>query len=176
MVNRGTPVGAVTAGPLRATLHVSPGAEEHGMIEAKGYSGTVSFDGEFVTISRGRGLGRLVVGKGEKRIPVRHVTAVQLKPAGGLVNGFIQFSLGGGNELRSKFGRQTGDAGGDENSVIFTRKQQPAFDALRAAAEAAMASAPTRDPMDQLRKLAELRDAGVVTEAEFEAKKTELLS
>jgi hypothetical protein len=30
--------------------------------------------------------------------------------------------------------------------------------------------------MDQLRKLAELRDAGVVTEAEFEAKKTELLS
>ena len=148
------------------------------MIEAKGYSGTVSFDGEFVTIGRGRGLGRLVVGKGEKRIPIRHVTAVQLKPAGPLVNGFIQFSLGGGNERRSTFGRQTMDAGGDENSVVFTRKQQPAFDVLRAAVEAAMAlaSAPTVDPMDQLRKLAELRDAGVVTGAEFEAKKTELLS
>ena len=123
-------------------------------------------------------MGRLVVGKGEKRIPVRHVTAVQLKPAGGLVNGFIQFSLGGGNERRSTFGWQTMDAVGDENSVVFTRKQQPAFDVLRAAMEAAMAlaSAPTVDPMDQLRKLAELRDAGVVTEAEFEAKKTELLS
>ena len=31
------------------------------------------------------------------------------------------------------------------------------------------------DPLDQIRKLAELRDAGVLTEAEFEAKKAELL-
>nr|WP_284501114.1 SHOCT domain-containing protein [Bowdeniella massiliensis] len=29
--------------------------------------------------------------------------------------------------------------------------------------------------MDQLRKLGELRDAGVLTEAEFEAKKADLL-
>ena len=31
------------------------------------------------------------------------------------------------------------------------------------------------DPLEQIRKLAELRDAGLLTEAEFEAKKTELL-
>ena len=31
------------------------------------------------------------------------------------------------------------------------------------------------DPLEQLRKLAELRDAGLVTDAEFEAEKTELL-
>jgi hypothetical protein len=31
------------------------------------------------------------------------------------------------------------------------------------------------DPLEQIRKLAELRDAGVLTEAEFEAKKAELL-
>jgi len=30
--------------------------------------------------------------------------------------------------------------------------------------------------MEQLKKLGELRDAGVLNEAEFEAKKTELLS
>lgn len=40
-----------------------------------------------------------------------------------------------------------------------------------------VASAPTAtDPMERLRKLAELRDAGVVTPAEFEAKKAELLA
>lgn len=32
------------------------------------------------------------------------------------------------------------------------------------------------DPIEQLRRLAELRDAGVVTPAEFEAKKAEMLS
>lgn len=37
-------------------------------------------------------------------------------------------------------------------------------------------AAPTQaDPMDQLRKLAELRDAGIVSPAEFEAKKSQLL-
>lgn len=35
--------------------------------------------------------------------------------------------------------------------------------------------APPTDVMDQLRKLGELRDAGVLTEAEFEAKKADLL-
>jgi hypothetical protein len=32
------------------------------------------------------------------------------------------------------------------------------------------------DPMDQLRKLAQLRDEGIISAAEFETKKSELLS
>jgi uncharacterized protein DUF4429 len=106
-------------------------------IVAQGQGGTVMFDGHFVTITR-KGLGRLVVGKGEKRIPLRSITAVQLKPAGPLVNGFIQFSMSGGEERRSQFGRQTFDAAGDENSGVFYRKQQPAFEQLRAAIEQAI--------------------------------------
>lgn len=35
---------------------------------------------------------------------------------------------------------------------------------------------PARDPLDQIRQLGELRDAGVITSEEFETKKTELLS
>lgn len=34
---------------------------------------------------------------------------------------------------------------------------------------------PTVEPLEQLKQLAELRDAGIVTTEEFEAKKTELL-
>jgi len=37
-------------------------------------------------------------------------------------------------------------------------------------------AAPPDGPMEQFKKLGELRDAGVLNEAEFEAKKTELLS
>ena len=35
---------------------------------------------------------------------------------------------------------------------------------------------PNSDPLDQLRRLGELRSAGVLTEAEFEAKKAEILA
>ena len=40
---------------------------------------------------------------------------------------------------------------------------------------AAMAEAPSADVLEQLRRLGELRSAGVLTDAEFEAKKAELL-
>lgn len=50
----------------------------------------------------------------------------------------------------------------------------------QAAAEAMAGAGPRQDPRtsitDELRKLADLRDAGVVTEAEFSAKKAELLA
>ena len=64
--------------------------------------------------------------------------SVQFKPAGPVVNGFIQFSLGGGNERRSAFGQQSAEAGKDENSVVFRKKQQPGFEELRAAVETAI--------------------------------------
>jgi Short C-terminal domain len=34
---------------------------------------------------------------------------------------------------------------------------------------------PAENPAEQIKQLAELRDAGVLTQAEFDAKKTELL-
>ncbi|WP_405606441.1 hypothetical protein [Streptomyces sp. NBC_00076] len=40
------------------------------MIEAKGQGGQVSFDGEYVTITRKGPLARTGVGKGEKRIHI----------------------------------------------------------------------------------------------------------
>ena len=35
---------------------------------------------------------------------------------------------------------------------------------------------PPADPIDQLQKLGQLRDAGILTEEEFQAKKSEILS
>lgn len=154
------------------------------MITAKGHNGTVEFDGDFVTINRTGALARLTVGKGAKRIPLGSISAVQLKPAGALVNGFISFSMAGGTERRSTFGSQTTDAVNDENSVIITKKQMPEFEALRAEVEQAIAersrpvaAAPAAglDPMEQLAKLAELHRAGVVSDEEFAAKKAQLL-
>lgn len=153
-------------------------------MEVKGQTGTVVWDGDFITIKRTGFLARASVGKGEKRIPLASITAVQWKPAGAMVNGYIQFSLGGGNESRARFGSQTIDAGKDENSVVFTKKQMPEFAGLRAALEEAIAHrgrppepfAPAApDHLAQLKQLAELRDTGALSEEEFAAKKAEIL-
>jgi hypothetical protein len=153
---------------------------------AEGHGGvTVTFDGNFLSINRKGFLARATVGKGEKRIPLGSITAVQLKPAGAMVNGFIQFTVAGGNEAKSKFGSQTMDAVKDENSVVFTKKQQAAFEALRDDIEQAITArhtpqapqaAAAPDLMDQLGKLAALRDSGVLTDDEFAAQKARLLA
>ena len=38
------------------------------------------------------------------------------------------------------------------------------------------AAAPTASPLEQIKQLAELRDAGVISDEEFEAKKAELMA
>lgn len=170
---------APTESPARSPSNGRP-------LEVKGHTGTVVWDGDFVTIKRTGFLARASMGKGEKRIPISSITAVQWKPAGAMVNGFIQFTVGGGNEARSKFGSQTTDAVKDENSVVFVKKQMPEFEALRSTIERAMAersrpartapTAPAPDHLTQLKQLGELRDAGVLSDAEFEAKKAEILA
>lgn len=143
-----------------------------------GRNGQITFDGFYLTLHRKGFLGRASIGKGEKRIPLSSITAVQWKPAGPVMNGFIQFTVPGGNEVRSQAGRQTRDAGHDENSVLFTRQQMPGFERLRAAVEQAIGAA--AHPVQQqaapdLGKLAELHAAGVLTDAEFTAAKARAL-
>lgn len=151
---------------------------------ARGQTGTVTFDGAFVTIAR-TGMARLTIGKGDKRIPAGSIAAVQWKPAGALVNGYIQFTIPGGNEQRSRAGSATFNAAQDENSVVFTKKQAPVFEQLRQAVEAAIAQryapqqayAPSAAPSvaDELAKLGQLVQQGLLSRDEYEAQKARLL-
>ncbi|MFF2502181.1 DUF4429 domain-containing protein [Streptomyces sp. NPDC058067] len=102
-------------------------------MHAKGHNGQVTFDGQFATITRTGLIARATVGKGDKRLHISQLASVQWKPADLMAFGFIQFGMPGGNERRSAFGRQSIDANRDENSVTFTKAQQPAFEQLRAA-------------------------------------------
>jgi hypothetical protein len=52
------------------------------MLPVRGRNGTVTFDGATVVIARSGFVARATIGKGEKRIPLRHITAVQFKPRG----------------------------------------------------------------------------------------------
>ena len=146
-------------------------------MEAKGYNGQVRIDGDWLIIER-KGLGRLGHSKGDKRIALGQITAVKMRPAGRLANGFIYFSTPGRDELRGGLSA----ARTDDNAVIFTRNHQSEFDAIREQVEnyvaersAAPVSAARPDPAEQIRKFAQLRDEGILSEDEFQAKKSEIL-
>ncbi|MDB4872831.1 MAG: hypothetical protein JWL97_3835, partial [Gemmatimonadales bacterium] len=135
-------------------------------MEAKGHNGQIQFDGQFVTITRRGFLARTSVGKGDTRIHISQIAAVEWKPAGPLVNGFIRFAVAGSVAPMSSSGNRTQARVRDENSVIFTRQQRGAFEQIRAAIEQAVArsqaeapsqsiSAATMPPPRQDRKVAQ---------------------
>lgn len=149
-------------------------------IHAKGVNGQISFDGATVVITREGFLARSTHGRSEKSLPVKSIGAVQIKPASALVNGHIQFSVSGESSKKSIGFGKSQDAAKDENAVIFTKKQAPAFEALRDAVRAAQAGggvpAPAApDVASQIQQLGQLRDQGLLTDEEFDAKKAELL-
>lgn len=148
-------------------------------LQTKGVNGQIKIDGDWLTIERKGFFGRVGHSKGDRRIPLASITAVQVRPAGGLANGFIRFTVPGSPELRG--GLQ--NASQDENAVIFNKKQAAQFEQVRTAVEGYIAShhkgsarADEPDIPAQIAKLGELRDQGLITADEFGAKKTELLA
>src|SRR5271163_5180846 len=65
-----------------------------------------------------------------------------MEAPGALVNGYIEFSVSGGNESRSRFGAVSMDATKNENAVMVTKAQAAQFLALRDAIEEAIAGGP----------------------------------
>ena len=147
-------------------------------LHAQGNNGRITLDGDWLTIER-EGFGRAGHSKGDRRIPLASITAVELRQARVFTNGFIRFSVPGSPEFRG--GLQS--AMRDENAVTFRRGQTKGFNIIRAAVEQSITSqhagaeggAHEPDIPEQIKKLDELRDQKLITEEEFEAKKAELL-
>ena len=110
-----------------------------------------------------------------KEILIRKMTSIEYKDAGSVLNGHILFLYRGGRDVKtSVFGENSVTS--NENAVIFDRDNQAAFDTLRrmlddkmnqynSSQQAVMQTGPSY--LDELKKLAELRDAGIITSDEF---------
>ena len=151
-------------------------------LSAKGRQGTIDFDGQFVTIRREGLIARSQFGKNEKKIPLRSIQAVQWKPYKMTGWGFIQLTLAGGVERRSRLGSASTEAHKDENSVTFNKHQQEAMRTLYDALQAALGdlqsgdrSVPAPAGADELAHLASLHADGKLTDAEFTAAKARAL-
>jgi Domain of unknown function (DUF4429)/Short C-terminal domain len=147
-------------------------------VSAKGFDGTVSFDGRAVTISRSGFNARVQHhGGGSTVIPIERVSAVEFKPLG-VQRGRITIVTAGAVQRKGGI-RSHAD---DPMSVEFLRRGDD-FKAVRDAInEALMAPSntqrPAGEPMLELRlsELGRLRADGVLTEDEFVAAKAQLLA
>jgi hypothetical protein len=142
--------------------------------EYKGLNGTLVLTNRAVIIKRGargffNGGGML---RGDKTIPYTSIVAVQLKLGRMLSGGFIQLTLLGGSEAKGGIIQ----AATDENSISFNRKFNDLFLEAKEIIEQHMHKGVGQiSEADDLEKYARLRDKGIVTEAEFQAKKKQIL-
>ena len=106
-----------------------------------GHNGQIEVLEDRIVISRKGVFGFLL--KGDKTIPFASITAVQFKTASAFFNGYIQFTVHGGNESRGGIA----SAGTDENSVMFRAgRQAEEFARLKAIVEAKICPKRTRAP------------------------------
>jgi hypothetical protein len=140
-------------------------------------NGTVEVSRDRIKIIRKGVMAFLSQGlKGDKEILLSQVSSVQLKRAGLLTNGYIQFAFAGGREAK----RGIFEATQDENTVMFKASQQAAFLAIRSEIERLQRSGTRpaeaeRVNLGDIEKLGVLRDKGLITQAEFDAKKRQIL-
>lgn len=152
---------------------------------AVGSTGEVSFTGTSVLIRRKGLLGAMRqisgIGRGNKDVPLSAVTGVRIEPGSLMNKPFFQLIHSGDVQVQGG----ANDVGNDDNSVFFSKKSMPDFERLAQLILAALSETksppltwalPVEDLTDTLKKLASLRDSGVLTEEEFSAKKAEILS
>lgn len=142
--------------------------------EHKGYNGTIILTNTGVIIKRGI-KGFLLGGgmlRGDKTIPYTSIVAVQLKKAG-MTAGYLQLTLKGGSEAKAGLMQSASD----ENSINFYRSHNDAFAKAKQQIEERISqqSGTTANSLDDLEKLSNLKGKGVITQAEFDAKKKQLL-
>lgn len=99
-----------------------------------------------------------------KEVSINQISAVEFKKAG-LTGGHIRFSFPGAQ------------ADSMEDMIMFTRDQESAFEKLKEAVEKKIKEGSTapKPGLDELEKLAALKDKGIITEEEFQAKKKQIL-
>lgn len=158
------------------------GREKHmgAVYEMKGVGELLVVYEDKLTITPKGVLGFMSKGlKGTKTIPFGSITGIQLKEAGAVISGYIQFTIPGGNE--SKGG--VFSAASDENTFMFAEKKnnelaikiKEYIESAVLKLRAPQATVSTTSLSDELQKLAKLREQGILSDEEFQSAKKRLI-
>ena len=116
--------------------------------------------------------------KGTKEIPFRSIIAVQFKEAGDFFNGYVQFTIPGGNESRGGIFAATKD----ENTVMFAAKNNTLARNIKNYIDTAVQeltvqriNPSTTSLSNEILKLAKLKEQGILSDQEFQNAKKKLI-
>jgi len=144
------------------------GLRWHGMSHEAGRNAHVSLFSDRIEREKPRGLFSVSsAAQDHEVIPIRSVTSVNIKKDG-LTLSKVTVKSGGG-EIPFRFRHEDAQSFRSAIMPLVIAAGQPPSQAVPAP------TAAEPDAADQIRKLAELRDAGIVSEEEFQTKKAELL-
>jgi hypothetical protein len=114
---------------------------------------------------------------GTRTILISSIAAVQFRKAGLITSGYIRFTLPGAIESRRLIAAQN-----DENTFVFVLGQNDLATKIKDYIETRMESVRTAPPTapvgglsEELQKLAEMRERGILSEEEFASAKKRLL-
>jgi hypothetical protein len=131
-----------------------------------------------VTITPKGVLGFLNKGlKGTKEIPFHSITAIQFKEAGLMFNGYIQFTIQGGNESTKGIYKATSD----ENTIMFAKKDNTLVIKIKEHIDSEIRKLKVPQVnqsislSDELQKIADLKAQGILSDDEFLAAKKRLI-
>lgn len=148
-------------------------------MHVKGTDGQVSFDGEWLTITRKGFMGVITKGgRGELKLHLNQITGIDLKKPGAMAGRFTVIAPGGVQRSGMFAARSHRD---DPLTVLFQHWRLDEFTALRDAVLAAIAAQRQQttpavtDLAEQLRQLTALHATGALSDEEFAAAKTRLL-
>jgi hypothetical protein len=114
---------------------------------------------------------------GGKTIPFSSLTAIEFKEAGGLIPGYLQFSLVGGRESVGGFLT----AAEDENSFMFLKGNNEQAIKIKDYIEDKLQSLRNPSPSkssnsaDEIAKLFDLKEKGIITDEDFQKGKNKIL-
>lgn len=153
-------------------------ASESPIMTLVGVGGQLELFKNKIIIERKGALAKMGHGfTGNKEIMLHNITGIQLKPGGNMLNGYIQFTVPGGNESK----RGITAATQDENTVMFSKKENDTAQKIKdyieqyQIGERAPASQAS-SIADELTKFKSLLDSGAITKEEFNEQKAKLLN
>lgn len=112
---------------------------------------------------------------GTEMIPIKSITSVTTKRDGMINSKVVVVTSGNTIEFRVSHSEASETKDVLTRLILGTHPSQQSSPAPTVAAVSAPASQPSEDIPAQIRKLGELRDAGILTEEEFSQKKADLL-
>ncbi len=147
------------------------------LLEAAGLNGRLMLLRNVVRVQR---LGMMSFLRGsartERDIAISHIKSIRFVKAGFLSRGYMEITATDDDKVPD-----AAPGSGGECVVAFKASQQRSFEGFRGALEERMGGGPSRAPataatdLDELAKLASLRDRRIITEDEFNQKKKRLL-